>query len=259
MVAKLLRTKTTLEDNWWVRDTESQNCDTTYHYRPFIPGAAWCHIPWLTRILSTGRDFSSAHTFPETTHPPSSRSSQSSTTRISWKGSALSGRRESRMDLMGPHCEQRPWQPNRKGPPRETNTKNSGEEVLEMQEEGQRNTARGVRRQREKHTSHPWKVQHPSCPKANCNLYKKIPHLKSFEHFPTPEEDFSFWGRALGLRAWALIFQCFLKTAQGKNTFQGLASIYSTQNHKIAMPATEFPGCLNGQILCPHPNFIFHT
>lgn len=99
----------------------------------------------------------------------------------------------------------------------------------------------------------------PFLSKANCNLYKKIPHLKSFEHFPMPEKDFSFWGRALGLRAWALIFQCFLKTAQGKNTFQGLASIYSTQNHKIAIPATEFPGCLNGQILCPHPNFIFHT
>lgn len=50
----------------------------------------------------------------------------------------------------------------------------SGEEMLETQEEGQRNTARGVRRWREKHTSHPWKVQLPSCPKANCNLYQKF-------------------------------------------------------------------------------------
>lgn len=55
--------------------------------------------------------FPQADTAPQPTpflkpHSPSSRSSQSSTTQMYWKGSALWDRRKRRMDLMGPDCEQ---------------------------------------------------------------------------------------------------------------------------------------------------------
>lgn len=74
----------------------------------------------------------------------------------------------------------------------------------------------------------------PCLSKSQLQSLPKIPHLKSFEPSSSRQRAFSFWRRALGLRAWALIFQGFLKTAQVKNSFWGLVSIYPTQNQPLS-------------------------
>lgn len=84
---------------------------------------------------------------------------------------------------------------------------------------------------------------------------KTLQTAKSSEYFPTPEREASACGEEHHGRR----LLSALETAESRNSSSGSASIYSTQPHTIAVPGTEFPASLNGRILCPHPNFIFHT
>lgn len=223
MVAKLLRTKTTLEDEWCARDTVtallhqvplqalySRGCLTPH------PLAHQDHFHKQRLLLSPHLSFS--------THSPCSRSSQ-----MYWKGSELWGRTKSRMDLMGWGCEHTPWQK------RDSQHQGSGE-MLEMQEEGQTNTAQSTGRQGgegentkvipERCSSLP--VQRPTA------ISTKNSTFKIFWTFQLQTERFQFLGKGTGFKSTGFsFFHGFLKTTQGKNSFWGLVSIYPTQNQPL--------------------------